>query len=219
MTTAEALAHMPASQWPTMLAAISRSSQNRLRLYGPDGRLLIDSWRLTGPTYALLDPNRQGWAQGAARWLDRGFNALVGARPLDEYVEPASDRIWAWPEAVAAQSSRRAVTIVRNAPDLTPVISAAVPVHNDVLLATHNDRAFTETVHNQRGGDRGRDGVDHRAVVLPVAVPGADHRAALAAPRDRRASRAASAGRARCASRACPRAATRSDCSPARSRT
>jgi two-component system sensor histidine kinase ChvG len=151
VTTAEALAHMPASQWPTLLAAISRSSQNRLRLYGPDGRLLIDSWKLTGPTYALLDPSRQGWAQGAARSLDRGFNILVGARPLDEYAEPASDRMQAWPEAVAAQSSRRAVTIVRNAPDLTPVISAAVPVRNDVLLATHNDRAFTQTVHNQRG--------------------------------------------------------------------
>jgi two-component system, OmpR family, sensor histidine kinase ChvG len=151
VTTAEAMTHMPASEWPALLSAISRSSQNRLRLYGPDGRVLIDSWKLTGPTYALLDPNRQGWAQGVARFLDRGFNALVGARPLEQYVEPAEDRMQAWPEAAAAQVTRRPVSMVRNAPDLTPVISAAVPVGGDVLLATNNDRAFTETVHYQRG--------------------------------------------------------------------
>jgi len=41
---------------------------------------------------------------------------------------------------------------VRNAPDLTPVISAAVPLGNDILLATDNDRAFTRTVRSQRAG-------------------------------------------------------------------
>ncbi len=149
-TTAEALSHMPAKDWPSLLAAISRSSQNRLRLYGPDGRLLIDSWKLTGPTYALIDPNTESWSQDAARSLDRGFNALVGARTLGDYVEPATDRLQSWPEAMKAQSTRMAVASVRNAPDLTPVISAAVPVKDDVLLATHNDRAFTRTVHDQR---------------------------------------------------------------------
>ena len=99
-TTAEALAHMPRSEWPTFLAAISRSSQNRLRLYGNDGRLLVDSWRLTGPTYALLDPKTLSWTQNAARALDRAFNFLVGAEPLGDYVEPPSDKLQAWPEAV-----------------------------------------------------------------------------------------------------------------------
>src|SRR6476620_6493608 len=50
-TTAEALAFVPKGEWPALLGSISRSSENRLRLYGPDGRLLIDSWKLTGPTY------------------------------------------------------------------------------------------------------------------------------------------------------------------------
>jgi two-component system sensor histidine kinase ChvG len=149
-TTALALSHMPRSDWPALLAAISKSSQNRLRVYGPDGRLLIDSWKLTGPTYELIDPKTQSWTQDAARSLDRGFNALVGAKPLGGYAEPAIDRMQAWPEAVAARANGKAFASVRNAPDLTPVISAAVPVKGDVLLATHNDRAFTRTVHDQR---------------------------------------------------------------------
>ncbi|MEO7276807.1 MAG: stimulus-sensing domain-containing protein [Sphingomicrobium sp.] len=150
-TTAEGLIHMPRSQWPGFLAAISRSSQNRLRLYGADGRLLVDSWSMTGPTYALLDPKTLSWTQDAARALDRGFNVLVGARQLGDYAEPAADRLEAWPEAVRASAGRAPVATVRNAPDLTPVISAAVPVRGEVLLATNNDRAFTRTVHNQRG--------------------------------------------------------------------
>src|SRR5205823_3272370 len=39
---------------------------------------------------------------------------------------------------------------VRNAPDLTPVISAAVPMDDRVLLATTNDRTFTRAVRRQR---------------------------------------------------------------------
>ncbi|MEO6224876.1 MAG: HAMP domain-containing sensor histidine kinase [Sphingomicrobium sp.] len=150
-TTAEALAHMPEKQWPSVLAAISRSNGNRLRLYGPDGRLRVDSWQLTGPTYQLLDPKTEGFTRHAARLLDRGFNAIVGASPLDDYAEPRSDSLQAWPEAIAANAMQKSVTLVRNAPDLTPVVSAAVPVHGSVLLATNNDRAFTRTVHNQRG--------------------------------------------------------------------
>jgi two-component system sensor histidine kinase ChvG len=86
-----------------------------------------------------------------ARALDRGFNFLVGAKLLDEFIEPPIDRLEAWPEAVRAKISGKAVTAVRNAPDLTPVISAAVPLEGGVLLATDNDRAFTRTVRGQRG--------------------------------------------------------------------
>jgi two-component system sensor histidine kinase ChvG len=39
---------------------------------------------------------------------------------------------------------------VRNAPDLTPVFSAAAPSRAGVLLVTDNDRAFTRTVRSQR---------------------------------------------------------------------
>jgi two-component system sensor histidine kinase ChvG len=41
--------------------------------------------------------------------------------------------------------------MIRNAPDLTPVISAAAPEGANVLLVTTNDPAFTRTVRDQRG--------------------------------------------------------------------
>jgi two-component system, OmpR family, sensor histidine kinase ChvG len=151
-TTAAALGHVSPATWPGLLAAVSRTNNDRLRLYGPDGRLLIDSWRVTGPTYQLQDPSTQKWTKDVARALDRGFNVLVGASPLDDYVEPGVDRLEAWPEAVRARARGRSATYVRNAPDLTPVISAAVPFEGGVLMATNNDRSFTRAVREQRTG-------------------------------------------------------------------
>lgn len=150
VTTAQALGYVPMSEWPAMLASISRSSENRLRLYGPDGRLLIDSWKITGPTYELRDPNTQKWTKDVAQALDRGFNSLVGAEPLKDYVEPNPDRLQAWPEAANAIRRHKVDSEIRNAPDLTPVFSTAVPLRSGVLLTTENDRAFTKTVHRQR---------------------------------------------------------------------
>jgi two-component system sensor histidine kinase ChvG len=149
-TTAQALARVQQKDWPGLLAAISAASGSRMRVYGPDGALADDSWKVTGPTYELRDPGTQKWTKDVARALDRGFNVLVGAKPLDDFVEPSVDRLQAWPEALEARRSGRAKTDVRNAPDLTPVISGAVPVKDYVLLVTDNDRAFTRTVRNQR---------------------------------------------------------------------
>jgi two-component system sensor histidine kinase ChvG len=149
-TTATALTRLPRSEWPGLLAAVSKATGDRFRLYGADGRLLIDSWKLTGPTYELTDPSTQKWTKDVARALDRGFNAVVGARTLDDYAEPSPDRLQAWPEAVKAIARNRPATEVRNAPDLTPVISAAVPVEGGVLLAMNNDRTFTHAVRRQR---------------------------------------------------------------------
>jgi two-component system sensor histidine kinase ChvG len=148
--TAEAIAAAGPEDSAAILARISKSTETRLRLYGPDGRLLIDSWRLTGPTYELIDPNTQKWTKDVGRALDRGFNWLVGARPLDDFVEPRLDRLQAWPEAVRAKKTGQIVSEVRNAPDMTPVLSSAAAVGNDVLLVTDNDRKFTRTVRRQR---------------------------------------------------------------------
>src|SRR5438552_1936876 len=82
-------------------------AHDRFRLYGSDGRLLIDSWSKTGPTYELQDPSTQKWTKDVARALDRGFNFLVGARSLDDYADPTVDRLQAWPEAVRAVQKRR----------------------------------------------------------------------------------------------------------------
>jgi two-component system, OmpR family, sensor histidine kinase ChvG len=151
-TTAAALAHVPQQSWPALLASVSKTNGERLRLFGPDGRLLVDSWSLTGPTYELRDPDTQAWTKDVARALDRGFNFIVGARSLDDFEEPKVDTVQAWPEAVRALERNHSATEVRNAPDMTPVISAAVPVNGGVLLATNNDRSFTKAVRRQRAG-------------------------------------------------------------------
>lgn len=149
-TAVAAMSHAPRSSWPGLLAAASKATDDRFRLYGSDGRLMIDSWQQTGPTYQLKDPTTESWKKHVARSLDRGFNFLVGAKALDDYADPAVDRLEAWPEALKARQTRRPVSEVRNAPDLTPVISSAVPFDGGVLLATDNDRAFTKTVRRQR---------------------------------------------------------------------
>jgi two-component system sensor histidine kinase ChvG len=149
-TTLAAMSHVPREGWPGLLATTSRDTGARFRLYRSDGALLIDSWRLAGPTWQLRDPTTQKWTQDFARALDRGFNLLVGARPREDYAEPRVDRLQAWPEAVIANNTGRPNTEVRNAPDLTPVISTAVPFKGGVLLATDNDRTFTRTVRRQR---------------------------------------------------------------------
>ena len=150
--TAQAiLAAGPEDREP-ILATISKSTGSRLRLLRPgrqaarrqlaadrpDLPAAATRTRRTGPR---TSPGRSTAA--STRWSAR--------KPLDDFVEPAVDRLQAWPEAVRGQgAAARPVTAVRNAPDLTPVISAAVPVGGDVLLATDNDRAFTRTVRSQR---------------------------------------------------------------------
>jgi len=140
----------PSSSREEIVERLARSSESRVRYYGADGALQFDSWRLTGPTYELRDPNTQKWTKDAARATDRGFNALVGAKPLDDFTEPSRDQLQAWPEAVRAKATAKSVTRARNAPDLTPVFSAASPSGSGVVLLTTNDLNFTRIVRSQR---------------------------------------------------------------------
>ncbi len=149
--TADALAAVPAERRETLLANIARSTRSRLRLYAAGGERIADSWRQTGPTYLLRDPTTEAWTKDVARALDRGFNALVGERSPAEFVEPRHDRASAWPEALAATRTNRIVSAMRQAPDVTPVLSSAVPMAGGaILLVTANDRDFTRTVRSQR---------------------------------------------------------------------
>ena len=136
----------------SLLASLAKQNQSRIRLYAPDGRLRLDSWQVTGPTYRLRDPAAQKWTKDVARALDRGFNAIVGEDADEDFIEPPVDRAQAWPEVLAARASGNTETEIRQAPELTPVFSAAAPVAGgSTLLVTDNDRAFTRTVRKQRG--------------------------------------------------------------------
>jgi two-component system sensor histidine kinase ChvG len=148
--TASVLTITPVAARDSVLLSLAKSTGSRIRLYGSDGSLRFDSWKATGPTYTLRDPTTQKWNKDAARALDRGFNALVGAKPLDDFIEPAEDKLQSWSEGTYARQTGQAVTKVRNAPDLTPVFSAAAPVGEETVLLTTNDREFTRTIRSQR---------------------------------------------------------------------
>jgi two-component system sensor histidine kinase ChvG len=141
---------LPPDQRPRALAAISKSTGSRIRLYGPDGGLVADSWTATGPTYRLRDPSQESWMKDAARALDRGFNMLVGAQYAPDYVEPSVDRITAWPEVWQAKHENAVTSKIRTAPDLTPVMSAAAPVDGGALLVTSNERSLIRSMRSQR---------------------------------------------------------------------
>ena len=148
---AVAVAAVPPAGQLALIGALSDRTASRIRVYDSNGTLKLDSWNVTGPTYRLRDPATQPWNKDAARALDRGFNALVGDRTLDEFVEPRLDRAAAWSEVIRSRQDNRIVTEVREAPELTPVFSAAAPVGDGVsLLVTDNDRGFTRTVRKQR---------------------------------------------------------------------
>ena len=103
-TAAAALAHVPQPEWPALLATMSQNYGRSFPALWPDGTLMIDSWKVTGPTYRVEDPTTQKWTKDVARALDRGFNAVVGAPTREEYAEPPVDRLQAWPEAVMRSS-------------------------------------------------------------------------------------------------------------------
>jgi two-component system sensor histidine kinase ChvG len=141
---------LPPEKRAEALAAIAKSTGSRIRLFGPDGRLVADSWTITGPTYRLRDPRQESWMKHAARGLDRGFNFLVGAEYAPDFVEPAKDTIAAWPEANQAKNENLVTSAIRTAPDLTPVLSAAAPVDGGALLVTSNERSLVRSMRSQR---------------------------------------------------------------------
>ena len=142
----------PAKADAALLRAIGRDSRSRLRIYDRSGQLIEDSWRGAPPTYALQDPTTEAWRKDVARALDRGFNVLVGEQSPKEFIEPDVDHASEWPELAKARSTGRSSVAVRQAPDLTPVFSAATALTDgSTLLVTANDRDFTRIVRSQRG--------------------------------------------------------------------
>ena len=133
------------------LASIGRVTGNRFRLYDPAGKLAIDSWAATGPTFVLRDPKSQPWTKDAARLLDRGFNALTQGGYLPPLITPALDLRDSWPEARTALLTHQPQRMVREAPDLTPILSAAAPLDDgSVVLVMANDRNFTKLIRSER---------------------------------------------------------------------
>lgn len=152
-TFARALETAPEQARPALAAALGSITGSRLRVYEPGGRLLIDSWRVEGPTYRLRDPNLEPWQRKVARFLDRVIDRVVSADRPKIFAEPKIDRLQAWPEARTAAKTGLSQTAVRRAPDRTPMISAATALSGPVpgvLLVTTNARDVTRIVRAER---------------------------------------------------------------------
>jgi len=144
-----ALAAAPRARWPALLAQLGRANDGRLRLF-EGNRPSLDGWAHGPATYALRDPTQEGWRRHVARFMDRAVDRIVGAEVPEEFTEPALDRARAWPEAVEARATGVTQTMLRRAPDRTPVISAATRTSGGVLLLTTNQRDVVRTVRAER---------------------------------------------------------------------
>jgi two-component system sensor histidine kinase ChvG len=147
-----ALENTPAAQHDTLISAFARQAEDRVRRFGPDGRLVTDSFTLkSGYRYTLRDPHDEPWQRHVARFLDRVVDHIVFADQPPAFFEPTVDRADAWPEIVAARRARTEQAVYRYAPDRTPMISAAIAMRDgSSLLSTENARDITRVVRAER---------------------------------------------------------------------
>lgn len=136
-----------------LIVRFTQRTAARLRFYGPDGRLVFDSFSRSKPTYQLFDPDTQPWFREAARVMDRTLDWIVRAPVPAAFTEPPTDRAQAWPELVEVQRSGKLAHRYRLAPDRTPMLSAAMPIAigpGTLVLMSVNARDITRTVRAER---------------------------------------------------------------------
>jgi two-component system sensor histidine kinase ChvG len=146
---AEALGVAPAAYRDPLIRQLARDTGTRVRLFAGDGALIADSRALGTRNFLLRDPDRDGWGQRVARFLDAGIDTVVGARRSPLYRE--RDNGMAWTDVRNARGGRPSATVWR-APDRTPVITAAarLPTGPSVIMTTVNARDITQTVRVER---------------------------------------------------------------------
>ena len=149
--TAEALAGASQQRRDALLIQIGKEQRLRIRVYGADGKLQADSFKLAPPSFDLPTPSEVDQTDIALR-MDRWFDRIVGAPALPDYVEPESDDVADWPELARAREESLTQIVLRDAPDRTHVINAAAPVGLDgqTLLLTRNPSDITESVRAAR---------------------------------------------------------------------
>ena len=151
--TAEALAGASRERQEALLIQIGKEQRMRLRMYDAEGELWADSFALDEPSFAFDTPGDETWQENLARWMDRAVDAVVGAEPIPDYVEPASTDADAWPELQRAREENLTQIQLRDASDGTPVINTAAPVglRGAALLTTRNAVDITQEVREARG--------------------------------------------------------------------
>ena len=151
--TAEALAGASRERQEAVLVQIGKEQKMRLRMFDAEGQLWADSFELDEPSFAFDTPGDETWRENLARWMDRAVDAVVGAEPIPDYVEPTNPDADAWPELKRAREENLTQIQLRDASDGTPVINTAAPVglRGAALLTTRNAVDITEEVREARG--------------------------------------------------------------------
>lgn len=146
---AEALGVAPPAFRDRLIRQLARDTGTRLRLFAADGSLIADSRHLGERNFLLRDPDKDGWGQRIARFLDAGIDTVVGAKRPPLYRERPSGM--AWTDVRTAFTGHPSATVWR-APDRTPVITAAarLPTAPAVIMTTINARDITQTVRVER---------------------------------------------------------------------
>ena len=150
---AAGLAGAAPAERAVVIRAIGTRQNLRLRLYDPSGGLAMDSFALGPPSFALVDPDSEGWYERGGRVIDGGMRLILGSQTSERYRDPAPDNAAAWPELGLAARAGKSVIAARAAPDETPMINAAVRLGADgeLLLVTRNARDITQSVRDARG--------------------------------------------------------------------
>ena len=132
-----------------LLLRLAGDTEARLRVFDKYGLPQVDSRELGLTNFVLRDPDKQGWDQRVARFLDAAIDTVVGTPRAPLYRERATGS--AWPDVREAADTGDVATRVWRAPDRTPVLTAASRMRDGsvVLLAT-NARDITETVRVER---------------------------------------------------------------------
>jgi two-component system sensor histidine kinase ChvG len=146
---ARAIGAVDPAKRDALVMTLAEDAGARLRLFGPDGRQTFDTRAQGLRNFALVDPDRQGWDQVAARLLDAGIDTVVGAARAPLYRERRGRA--RWPDVDAAIGRSMLATSVWRAPDRTPVITSAAPLTGGgAVMTTVNAREITQTVRIER---------------------------------------------------------------------
>jgi two-component system sensor histidine kinase ChvG len=147
---ADALGAAQPTHRDRLILGFARDTGARLRLYDPSGKLLADTREMGSRNAILVDPDKEGWGQDAARFLDAVIDTVVGAQRPPLFRERSGDRGLDWPDVRVARDPAIAHATVWRAPDRTPVITAAAAYGQGIVFTVANARDVTQTVRVER---------------------------------------------------------------------
>lgn len=145
----EAIAAVNLRYRDALVTRLAADTGSRIRIYNAKGEATVDSRALGLRNFVLIDPDREGWDQRAARFLDAGIDGIVGAERSPQFRERANGL--SWPDVREAAATSTVATTVWRAPDRTPVLTAAAPLPGDrVVFTAISARDITQRVRVER---------------------------------------------------------------------